>query len=59
MAAWIAAAVALLTLTVGLAVERGALWVLVATVAGFASVVLLGFGLLRRWRGSPTPPSPR
>ena len=57
MAAWIAALVALVTLAVGLVVESGAIWVLAATVAGFASVVLVGSGFLRRWRGSPTPPS--
>jgi hypothetical protein len=57
MAAWIAALVALVTLAAGLIVERGAVWVLAATVAGFACVVLVGSGVLRRWRGSPTPPS--
>lgn len=57
MAAWLSALLALLSLAAGLIVERGATWILVATVAGFASVVLVGSGLLRRWRGSPTPPS--
>ena len=59
MAAWVAALLALVTLAVGLIVERGATWVLLATVSGFASVVLLGSGLLRRFRGSPTGPAAR
>lgn len=59
MAAWFAALVALVTLAIGLIVEQGAIWVLAATVAGFAAVVLLGSGFLRKWRGSPTRPAPR
>jgi hypothetical protein len=51
MASWIAALLALVTLAVGLIVERGAVWVLIATVAGFASVMLVGSGLLK-WFGS-------
>ena len=60
MLSWIAALLALVTLAIGLLVERGAIWILAATVSGFASVMLVGSGLLRRFaiaRASPTPPS--
>jgi hypothetical protein len=48
---------ALVTLVIGLFVERGATWILAATVCGFAAVVLVGSGMLRRYRGSRTRPS--
>ena len=61
MASWIAALAALVTLAAGLLVEHGAIWILAAIVSGFAAVVLVGSGLLRRFArgapGSPTPPS--
>jgi hypothetical protein len=44
-------------LVVGLLLERGAVLVLVAVVSGFASIVLLGSGLLRRFLETRTPPS--
>ena len=49
----------MVTLAAGLVVERGAVLVLVAVIAGFASVLLVGSGTLRRMRARRTPSSAR
>jgi hypothetical protein len=50
-------AISLVTLTVGLAIDRGATWVLVAVITGFGALVALGSGLLRKMQARRTPPS--